>query len=75
MLPSPGNGFGMDLTEACFDADALPQRLIVRNFRRGDRFEPRGMNGHKKLKDLFIDRGCTVRAGQIADLDRRRPGS
>ena len=56
MLPSPGNGFGADLTEACFDADALPQRLIVRNFRRGDRFEPLGMNGHKKLKDLFIDR-------------------
>ena len=42
--------------EALFDADALPQPLAVRNFRNGDRFEPLGMDGHKKVKDLFIDR-------------------
>lgn len=42
--------------EALFDADGLGTRLSVRNFRNGDRFEPLGMSGHKKLKDLFIDR-------------------
>lgn len=45
-----------DALEACFDADELPAMLTVRNFRRGDRFRPLGMLGHKKLKDLFIDR-------------------
>ena len=28
----------------------------MRNFRNGDRFAPLGMDGHKKVKDLFIDR-------------------
>jgi tRNA(Ile)-lysidine synthase len=42
--------------EAWFDVKALPGKLLVRNFRRGDRFKPLGMSGHhKKLKDLFID--------------------
>jgi tRNA(Ile)-lysidine synthase len=55
-MPSPVNESAVDMTEACFDADALPESLVVRNFRRGDRFEPLGMSGHKKVKDLFIDR-------------------
>ena len=42
--------------EALFDADELPQPLTVRNFRNGDRFAPIGMDGHKKVKELFIDR-------------------
>jgi tRNA(Ile)-lysidine synthase len=42
--------------EALFDLKALPRKLVVRNFRRGDRFEPLGMSGHKKVKDLFIDK-------------------
>jgi tRNA(Ile)-lysidine synthase len=42
--------------EALFDADELPQPLAVRNFRNGDRFAPVGMDGHKKVKELFIDR-------------------
>jgi tRNA(Ile)-lysidine synthase len=42
--------------EAWFDVKALPGKLLVRNFRQGDRFKPFGMSGHhKKLKDLFID--------------------
>lgn len=44
-----------DALVALFDADALPQPLVVRNFRNGDRFEPLGMSGRKKVKDLFID--------------------
>jgi len=42
--------------EALFDLAALPETLTVRNFRRGDRFRPLGMRGHKKLKDLFIEK-------------------
>ena len=42
--------------ETVFDLGELPKPLVVRNFRRGDRFKPLGMRGrHKKLKDLFID--------------------
>lgn len=43
------------LTEAVFDVAFLTGPLVVRNFRNGDRFQPLGMSGHKKVKDLFID--------------------
>jgi len=36
--------------------EALPFPWTVRYFRAGDRFMPLGMEGEKKLKDLFIDR-------------------
>jgi tRNA(Ile)-lysidine synthase len=42
--------------EAIFDLDALSAPLVVRNFRPGDRFQPLGMAGHKKVKDLFIEK-------------------
>lgn len=46
-----------ELTEAVFDAAALfPAKPVVRNFRPGDRFRPLGMDGHKKVKQLFIDK-------------------
>jgi tRNA(Ile)-lysidine synthase len=41
--------------EAFFDMACLPTDLTIRNFRRGDRFQPLGMTGHKKLKELFIE--------------------
>lgn len=44
------------LSEAVFDLALLPDTLTVRNFRHGDRFQPLGMRGHKKLKDLFIEK-------------------
>jgi len=41
----------------CFlDLETLRWPLIVRNFRPGDKFMPLGLNGFKKLKDLFIDK-------------------
>lgn len=55
-LSSPAAVEPASLMEAIFDADGLPEPLAVRNFRNGDRFEPLGMSGHKKIKDLFIDR-------------------
>jgi tRNA(Ile)-lysidine synthase len=39
----------IDFEKACFP-------LYIRNARRGDRFQPLGMRGHKKLSDFFIDR-------------------
>lgn len=41
---------------ACIDADAVQGQLIVRNGRRGDRFQPLGMPAPKKLSDIFVDR-------------------
>ncbi len=42
--------------EAYFDSSSLPEPLTVRNFRTGDCFQPLGMTGHKKVKDLFIEK-------------------
>ena len=56
---SPGRELPESGFEAAFDLDAVRRAegsLQVRNFRPGDRFRPLGMAGHKKLKDLFIDR-------------------
>lgn len=41
---------------AYFDYDKLKFPLLIRNFRPGDRFAPLGMNGHKKVKDLFQEK-------------------
>jgi len=38
------------------DSDKIKGSLWVRNRRDGDRFQPLGMKGTKKLKDYFIDR-------------------
>jgi len=42
--------------EAYLDADALPEELVVRTRRTGDRFWPLGAPGAKKLKDVLIDK-------------------
>lgn len=41
---------------AYFDADALSTPLLARAPRPGDRMRPFGLDGHKKLSDLFVDR-------------------
>nr|NIM24922.1 tRNA lysidine(34) synthetase TilS [Armatimonadota bacterium]NIN07013.1 tRNA lysidine(34) synthetase TilS [Armatimonadota bacterium] len=55
-LPSAPAEWSADSNEAYFDLSLLPRELTVRNFRRGDRFQPLGMKGHKKVKDLFIEK-------------------
>jgi tRNA(Ile)-lysidine synthase len=46
-----------DLLVALFDAAEIQDRgLVVRNFIRGDRINPLGMVGVRKVKDVFIDR-------------------
>ena len=51
-LPSLPDNF----TEAVFDVASLAADLTLRNFRHGDRFQPLGMAGHKKVKELFIEK-------------------
>ncbi len=42
--------------DICFcDFDLVKLPLVVRNRRPGDRFNPLGMSGSKKIKDFFID--------------------
>jgi len=40
---------------ALIDFEKVKFPLIVRNWRRGDRFQPLGTPGSKKIKDFFID--------------------
>ncbi len=42
--------------EALFDAAEIDGHLLVRNFRRGDRVQPLGMAGTRKVHDVFTDR-------------------
>jgi tRNA(Ile)-lysidine synthase len=41
--------------EACFNATELAYPLIVRNRRPGDRIQVLGLNGSKKVQDMFVD--------------------
>ncbi len=38
------------------DAVVLPAECVVRGRRPGDRIQPRGMRGHKKLQDYYVDK-------------------
>lgn len=42
--------------EVWCDAAQVEGQLIVRNWRPGDRVQPLGMTGHRKLSDIFTDR-------------------
>ncbi|MDY6856651.1 MAG: tRNA lysidine(34) synthetase TilS [Thermodesulfobacteriota bacterium] len=46
---------GRDPDVAFFDFERVRFPIILRNFKEGDRFQPIGLNGTKKLKDFFID--------------------
>jgi tRNA(Ile)-lysidine synthase len=51
-LPTPP----VDLMDVFFDSASFPSKLTLRNFRPGDRFQPLGMRGHKKVKDFLIEK-------------------
>ena len=56
-LVKPPKKFTTGRGTAWFDYDALQERgpVTVRQARPGDRIAPFGMEGHRKLKDIFID--------------------
>lgn len=62
VIKAPLVRYPADFKEAVFDSARLTAPLTVRNFRRGDYFQPLGMNGHKKIKDLFIENKLTLSA-------------
>lgn len=41
--------------QAAFDYNKLNLPLYIRSRKKGDKFRPLGMNGHKKIKDILID--------------------
>jgi len=45
-----------DLWRTVFDVDTLSEPLIIRNCEPGDRVRPLGMQGRKKMHDIFIDK-------------------
>jgi tRNA(Ile)-lysidine synthase len=49
-----GNSVGKDV--ALVRLDVCRGSLAVRNRRPGDRFQPIGLDGQKKLQDYFVDR-------------------
>jgi tRNA(Ile)-lysidine synthase len=59
----PDNDF-----EAVFDLALLKDPLVVRNFRHGDRLQPLGMAGHKKVKDLFIEKKAPLSTRAVLPL-------
>ena len=67
-MSSLAAGLPKDHWEAVFDCAALTEPLVVRNFRRGDRFRPLGMAGHKKVKDLFIEKKAPLPARALLPL-------
>jgi tRNA(Ile)-lysidine synthase len=56
-LPSDDLASYCTPTRQVFDAEQLGVPLTVRHRRDGDRMQPLGMDGTKKLKDYFIDAG------------------
>ena len=51
-----GRGFSRRADEVCLSAAAVGnQDLIFRSWRAGDRIQPLGLGGSKKLSDIFTD--------------------
>ena len=51
--------------EVCFDAVKVGSRIVLRHWRKGDRFQPIGMAHAVKLQDLFVNQ-------KIPASERRR---
>ena len=54
IVERPAN-FAKDGSVAYLDYDMLQEPLFLRKKKGGDRFQPSGMKGSKKIKDFFID--------------------
>ncbi|WP_066889726.1 tRNA lysidine(34) synthetase TilS [Clostridium nigeriense] len=47
--------FSNNLLIKYFDYDKIKEKLIIRKRKNGDKMVPLGMNGTKKIKDIFMD--------------------
>jgi tRNA(Ile)-lysidine synthase len=56
LLSAPPPSLEATPDDAFINADAVQGQLLVRNGRKGDRFQSLGMPAPKKLSDIFIDR-------------------
>ena len=54
-LPAPAPERFGDPNVLYLDADRIQFPLMLRAWQKGDRMKPLGMQGHKKLSDIFID--------------------
>lgn len=50
-----------DNWEVWCDASRVQGKLVVRSWQPGDRIQPLGLSGHRKLSDVFTDRKIPVR--------------
>ena len=50
-----GKSFNSDRETEIIDANKINQTMILRPWEPGDRFQPLGMSGHKKVSDFLID--------------------
>ena len=51
----PSAAFRAGLTREYFDADRIGGEILLRHWRKGDRFQPIGMKRPAKLQDLFVN--------------------
>jgi tRNA(Ile)-lysidine synthase len=61
-----------DLFEVFADAALVSGPLVVRTVHPGDRIRPLGMQGHRKLQDVLVDRKVPIRARRtcpVVELD------
>jgi tRNA(Ile)-lysidine synthase len=60
---------------AALDSSVAASPLLLRSVRAGDRIQPLGMRGHKKLSDLLVDaKWPRILRDDALVLERRRPG-
>jgi len=55
ILDKPDAGFGRESNVEYFDADKVGEKVCLRHWQAGDRFQPIGMKSPRKLQDLFTD--------------------
>jgi len=56
------------LFEAAADASAVAAPLVVRTVRPGDRIQPLGLRGHRKLQDVLVDRKIPLAARRLCPV-------
>jgi tRNA(Ile)-lysidine synthase len=67
-FPAGAETVSSNNNEAFFDLERLRFPLAVRTRRDGDRIQPMGLNGSKKVKDIFIDEKIPPRERGLAPI-------